>query len=89
MHELALTREIVSIALEHAGGRKVHRVKVSVGELAAVVPDSIRFCFEACTRGTALERAALELEVVAGRDVRVVELGLASSPLAERGGPGG
>lgn len=76
MHELALTREIVAIAREHAGGRRVARVKVSIGALAAVVPDSVSFCFDACVKGSELEGARLELIAVDGADVRVVELEL-------------
>ena len=33
----------------------------------AVVPDAMRFCFDVCTRGTTLEGAVVEIDVVAGR----------------------
>lgn len=38
------------------------KICVRIGELAAVDPDALRFCFEAMTRGTDLEALALEIE---------------------------
>lgn len=66
MHELGLTMEIVDIAVERAEGRRVKKLRVGVGALAAVVPDSLRFCFEVCAKDTVLEGAELLLEKVAG-----------------------
>jgi hydrogenase nickel incorporation protein HypA/HybF len=62
VHELGLTLEIVEIATERSGGAPVRRVRVSIGKLAAVVPDAIRFCFEVCSKETPLEGAELILE---------------------------
>ena len=67
MHELGLTMEIVEIAVERAAGRPVRKLRVAVGTLAAVVPDSIRFCFELCAKDTVLEGAELVLDEVPGR----------------------
>lgn len=67
MHELSLTRDIVAIAAARARGRRVRRVRVEVGKLAAVVPDAMRFCFEACAKDTVVEGADLVLEPVPGR----------------------
>lgn len=67
MHELGLTREIVSVVAERAGERRVTRVVVEIGKLSAVMPDAVRFCFELCARGTRLEGAALEIVEPAGR----------------------
>lgn len=61
MHELALTRSIVGMVGEHAGGRRVRRVTVEVGKLTCVSPDALRFCFNAVAEGTALEGATLEI----------------------------
>jgi len=43
-------------------GAHVTKVGVRIGELAAVDPESLRFCFEALVSGTDLEPLALELE---------------------------
>ena len=47
MHELALTREIVAIVCEAAGGRRVHKVTLEIGQLSCVMPEAIEFCFDA------------------------------------------
>ena len=39
MHEMGITRNIVAIVSEHAGPRKVRRVRLEVGMLSAVVPE--------------------------------------------------
>ncbi|MCZ7685574.1 MAG: hydrogenase maturation nickel metallochaperone HypA [Sandaracinaceae bacterium] len=67
MHELGLTREIVSVVAERAGARRVTRVVLEIGKLSAVMPDAVRFCFELCARGTRLEGASLEIVEPAGR----------------------
>lgn len=61
MHELAITQDIVAIALRHAEGANVKRVVVEIGKLTAVLPDAVRFCFDICTAGTAAAGAKLEI----------------------------
>jgi hydrogenase nickel incorporation protein HypA/HybF len=36
-------------------------IRIEVGHLAAVLPDSLRFCFELCARGSTAEGATLEI----------------------------
>jgi len=74
MHELGLTMEIVEIAVEHAAGRPVRKLRVAVGKRAAVVPDSLRFCFEVCAKDTVLEGAELVLDEAPGDELVVVDL---------------
>src|SRR5277367_1597434 len=66
MHELGITRNIVSICGERASGRRVSRVRVEIGRLSAVVPDAIRFCFDVVSRGSPLEGASLEIIEIPG-----------------------
>ena len=61
MHELGITQEVVSIATEHSGGRRVTRVVLEIGKLSGMLPDSVRFCFELCAQGTVVEGAVLEV----------------------------
>jgi hydrogenase nickel incorporation protein HypA/HybF len=61
MHELGITQEIVSLAEARAEGRRVRRVVVEIGRLTAVLPDAVRFCFELCAEGTAVEGAELRI----------------------------
>jgi hydrogenase nickel incorporation protein HypA/HybF len=67
MHELGIARNIVSIAIAHAGGARVKRVSLHVGQLSAIMPDAIRFCFDVCSRNTVVEGATLAITVVGGR----------------------
>jgi hydrogenase nickel incorporation protein HypA/HybF len=64
VHEVGITQEIVAIAAELAKTAKVRRIVVEIGRLTAVLPDAVRFCFEACAEGTS----------VAGADLEIVEL---------------
>ncbi len=67
MHELALAEGVVDAVSDHVGGARVVRVVLEIGELTCVEPEAMRFCFEACARGTVLEGAALEIVEVAAR----------------------
>jgi hydrogenase nickel incorporation protein HypA/HybF len=62
MHELTITQSVVDAVLEKTGDRKVTTVRLKVGRLSGVVPDSVQFCFDLITAGTALEGASLEIE---------------------------
>ncbi len=67
MHELALVESLLDAIDAQIEGARVKVVRLEVGRLVAVVPDAMRFCFEACTRGTPLEGAALEIAEIEGR----------------------
>ena len=60
MHELGLTRNVVSIVAEHAGGRKVRRIRLAIGPLACVERRALSFCFDLVAEGTVLAGASLE-----------------------------
>jgi len=64
VHELALAGAVIDTAERHAGGRRVSLIKLRLGELRQVVPDSLAFYFEHVARGTLCEGAALEYEIV-------------------------
>jgi hydrogenase nickel incorporation protein HypA/HybF len=67
VHELTLAQNIVCIVEENAraaGSRRVRSVHLRVGHLTGVIPESMRFCFEICARGTIAEGATLEIERV-------------------------
>ena len=71
MHELSLTQSVVELcaarAAEQGARTRVTRVTLEVGALSAVMPDALRFCFDACTRNTALDGAELEIVEIPGR----------------------
>lgn len=67
MHEMSIAQsilEIVTDTLEQNPGSKLKKVMVKVGELVAVVPDSLQFCYRAITAETPLEGSELEIEVI-------------------------
>jgi hydrogenase nickel incorporation protein HypA/HybF len=66
MHELGITQNIVEIVAEQAQGLVVQRVVLEIGQLSAILPDSIQFCFDVCTQGTVLETATLEIIEIPG-----------------------
>jgi hydrogenase nickel incorporation protein HypA/HybF len=61
MHELAITQEIVAMIEQRLAGARVARVVLEIGKLSAVLPDAVRFCFDACAEGTCVEGATLEI----------------------------
>lgn len=71
MHELSLMEDLVTtIEQSVRSGRVVGRIVVvhlEIGELSAVIPDALRFCFEICAKGTPLEGAELKVRSIAGR----------------------
>ena len=67
MHELSITQSMVELCEQNAEGRKVLSVTMEIGELSGVVPDSIEFCFDACSRDTLLDGAKLTIERIPGR----------------------
>jgi hydrogenase nickel incorporation protein HypA/HybF len=67
MHELSIADAVVTIAREHARGRRVTSVEVKIGRLRQVVPDALEFAFELVAAGTNVEGAALEVEHVPAR----------------------
>jgi hydrogenase nickel incorporation protein HypA/HybF len=70
MHEMSLAESIVQIvedtARQHGGGR-VRSVTLEVGELAGVELEALRFCFDAVTRSSLAEGAALVVEQPSGQ----------------------
>jgi hydrogenase nickel incorporation protein HypA/HybF len=66
MHEMSITQGIIDICEKNAGGRRVLSVDVEIGELSSVVPDAVEFCFEACSQGTLLEGARINIHRIPG-----------------------
>jgi hydrogenase nickel incorporation protein HypA/HybF len=76
MHELALMDDLVAAvsAEAEAEDARVRVVRLRIGPEACVSCDALRFCFDVCARGTALEGAALEIMKGAGSELRLEEL---------------
>lgn len=64
MHEMSICESIVQIIEDEAkarGYRRVRRLWLEIGPLAGVETEALRFSFDAVTRGTIAEAAALEI----------------------------
>lgn len=64
MHELSLCEAIASLVKTHADGRHVDVVRVRVGALRQVVPESLSFCWTLVRDSEEMPDAELELECV-------------------------
>ena len=71
MHELGLTRRIVSIVTAHAGPRRVLRVRLAIGPHTCVEREALRFYFGIAVQGTALAGASLEFLEAEGSTLMV------------------
>jgi hydrogenase nickel incorporation protein HypA/HybF len=64
MHEMSIAEGVIQVLEEQAvlqSFRRVKRVRLEIGPLAAVEADSLRFCFDAVSRGTLAEQSSLEI----------------------------
>jgi hydrogenase nickel incorporation protein HypA/HybF len=67
MHELSIAQNIVEAVNEQLKDVKYEQIKnlkVKIGELTAVDPNSLKFSFDIITKSTALENVNLEIENV-------------------------
>ena len=66
MHEMGIALQIVEIATASLpadlGNARVAQVNLKIGKLAAVVPESLRFCFDVAVKDTPLAGAKLAIE---------------------------
>lgn len=65
MHELALSQGIIDVIRDQSatqGFTRVKTVRLVIGALSHVEPEAIEFGFDAVSRGTVAEGAALEIE---------------------------
>lgn len=67
MHELPITQSIINISCEEAikhNVKKVNKIKIKVGELTGLVPQSIQYYFDIISKGTIIEGAVLDVEKI-------------------------
>ena len=79
MHELSLATGILEIVRQYVPIERapaVRAVRVRVGDLANVVPDSLAWCFSVIASDTAYVRASLLIDPVAGQELQVADIEL-------------
>lgn len=59
MHELAITQNILEIAINHAEKRRVTDIYLVVGQLSSFVDDSVQFFWDFISQDTLAEKARL------------------------------
>lgn len=67
MHELGIAQNILEIVRQSVLKEQIEAVrgiKIRVGQLSGVVPDSLDFCFNAIVSDTEMQRASLAIEQV-------------------------
>jgi hydrogenase nickel incorporation protein HypA/HybF len=72
MHEATVAAGILDIVQQHVWGAdapRVRAVRVRIGDLAGVVPDSLGFCFDAIVAGTEYASAFLAIDRIPARGV--------------------
>lgn len=64
MHEMSIAENILQL-IEEAAARehfsRVRCIRLEIGQLAAVEPEALRFCFDAVTRHGVAQGATLEI----------------------------
>ena len=87
MHELSLAEraiQIVEAAALKAQASRVTRIRLAVGALAHVEPETLQYCCGLASRGTLAEGARVDIECLPGEascrvckaDVRLERIGL-------------
>lgn len=67
MHEMSIAQSLLNIILEEGSRHSLSRVRqvnLQIGAMAAIVPDSLTFCFELLARDTLAEGARLAIEEI-------------------------
>ncbi len=62
MHELAITENILDIALKHASGQPIVDIYLVIGQLSSIVDDSVQFYWDTVSQGTTAEGAILHFK---------------------------
>jgi hydrogenase nickel incorporation protein HypA/HybF len=77
VHELAIIEGVLDMVTERLPDATISCVRLEVGELSGVVPDSLQFCFELATEGTRLQGASLEITQTPGHDLKIASVKVA------------
>lgn len=67
MHEMSIAQSLVDILTEEMarhGAGVLKSVRLHIGQLSAIVPESLSFCFEVITKGTHMEGAKLVMDII-------------------------
>jgi hydrogenase nickel incorporation protein HypA/HybF len=83
MHEVGIASSVLDVVREQSAARngaRVVKVGLRIGDLAAVDPESLRFCFEALVAGSDLEPLALDLDLAGGTELEFAYMEIENEP---------
>jgi hydrogenase nickel incorporation protein HypA/HybF len=67
MHEMSIAMSMIEIVREEmrkCNANTLRSVRLNIGQMSAVVPNALSFCFEVITKGTRMEGARLLMDVI-------------------------
>ncbi len=64
MHEMPYTQAILELALKEAAGSPILSIRLRVGWMSSIVPESVQAFFDYLSKGTGAEGAELVFEMV-------------------------
>jgi len=67
MHEMSIAQSLIDIIQEEMSknnAKTLRSVRLNVGQMSAIVPDSLSFCFEVIVSGTDMEGARLDMDII-------------------------
>jgi len=65
MHELAVTKSLLKLTLDHAeqaGAKKVTRLNLVIGQMSSIVDETVQFYWDSMAQGTIAASATLHFE---------------------------
>ena len=66
MHEMSIAQSVIDIVEEEMqknGAKTLRSVRLNIGQMSAIVPDSLSFCFEIIIKDTHLDGARLIMDL--------------------------
>jgi hydrogenase nickel incorporation protein HypA/HybF len=67
MHEMSIAQSLIDIIRQEMikhNATALKNVRLNIGQLTAIVPDSLSFCFDVITSGTEMEGAKLIMDII-------------------------
>lgn len=67
MHEMSIAQSLIEILaeeMEKHGAKTLRAVHLRIGQLSAIVPEALSFCFQVISEGTEMAGAKLVMDIV-------------------------
>ena len=67
MHEMSIAQGLIDVLKEEMlkhNAKSLRSVRLNIGQMTAIVPDALSFCFQVITDGTEFEGAKLIMDII-------------------------